>query len=99
MADLTFSTVARCLERFNFERVHAMMAVADWKWSLGSGPDDFRVPTIQEVKDQAERLLYAAVREEDTVATGGLVASYNDKHERASLTLKFVAAETWQEYK
>lgn len=98
MSDSTYSTITKCLERFNFERVHAMMVAVDWKWSISSGPDGFRVPTIQELKSQAERLLYAAVRDADTVASGGFVASYNVKHERASVTLRFVAAEAWQDY-
>ena len=98
MADLTFCTISKCLARFNFERIHAMMVATDWKWSIHSGEDGYRVPTVAELRDQAERLLYAAVRDADTVSCGGFEASYKVKHERAALALRFVACQAWQDY-
>lgn len=98
MADLTSATISKCLARFDFERIHAMMVATDWKWSIHSGEDGFRVPTVAELRDQAERLLYAAVRESGTVGSGGFEASYKVRHERAAVSLRFVAGQSWQDY-
>jgi len=98
MADLTGATISKCLARFDFERIHAMMVATNWKWSIHGGADGFRVPTVAELRDQAERLLYAAVRDRGLVASGGFEATYHDKHEKAALTLRFVAGQTWQDY-
>lgn len=99
MADPTYVTVQRVLASFDFERIHKMMVAADWKWSLDSGPDGFRVPDIQDLRNQAERLLYAAARHCDTVGSGGFEARYYVKHETAALTLRFIAGETWQDFR
>lgn len=96
--DCTYTTIMQCLERFDFERVHAMMTAVDWKWSVHSGEDGFRVPTISELRDQAERLLYHAVSAKDTVSSGGFEARYYNRHERATVSLRFVAAEIYQDY-
>ena len=98
MSDPTYSTIERCLERFNFERVHKMMIAVDWKWAINLHPDGARVPTIHELRDGAKRLLYAAVHGAGTISSGGFVASYHAKYGRACVTLRFVAAETWQNY-
>jgi hypothetical protein len=98
MTDATYSTIQRVLDGFNFERVYKMMVAVDWKWSLGSGPDGFRVPDLEDLRSQAERLLYAAVRDGDAVSSGGFKAAYNIKHKRASLSLVFEAASYWADY-
>ena len=98
MADFTYATIARCLAAFNFERVHTMMVAVDWKWSLGSGPDGLRVPDIQDLMNTAERLLYAAVRDQSTVSTGGFEARYWIRHERACISLRFVGAERHEHF-
>jgi len=98
MADLTYNTVSKCLANFDFERIHAMMVAVDWKWSLGSRPEDYKVPTVADLRDCAERLLYAAVRDRGTVGTGGFEASYTVTHERGKLRLMFVAFQNVEYY-
>lgn len=98
MADPTYYTVAKCLARFDFDRAHAMMVATDWKWSIHFSEDGFRVPTVAEIRDQAERLLYAAARRRGLVASGGFEADYEVKHERASLSLRFIACQARQDY-
>lgn len=98
MTDATYSTIQRVLAGFDFEKVHKMMVAVDWKWSLGSGPDGFRVPGLEDLRSQAERLLYAAVRDSDTVSSGGFKAAYSVKYERASLSLVFEATSHWADY-
>ena len=74
------------------------MVAIDWKWSLGSGPDGCRVPDLEDLRSQAERLLYAAVRDADTVSSGGFKAAYTVRHKRAILSLVFEAASYWTDY-
>lgn len=57
---------------FNFEKVHKVMEMLDWKWAMTK----FGVPTIEELKGEARRLLVEAANEETQVATGGLRAVY-----------------------
>lgn len=96
--DATYATVSQCLEAFNFERVHTMMVAVDWKWSVALGEDGYHVPTVEEIKSLAERLLYEAVSRRDTISSGGLEAKYFNRHERATLALRFVAAEIYRDY-
>ena len=98
MTDPTYVTVSKCLAHFDFERIHTMMVAVDWKWSLGSRPEDFKVPTVADLRDCAERLLYAAVRDKGTVGTGGFEASYTVTHERGKLRLMFIAFQNWEYY-
>jgi hypothetical protein len=96
--DCTYTTIRQCLSRFNFERVHAMMTATDWKWSIHGGEDGFRVPTIQELEDQAERLLFSAVSKKTAISTGGFRARCYEKYEKLAVSLEFVAAETHQDF-
>ena len=98
MTDPTFATVSRVVAGFNFKKVHAMMVAVDWKWSMDSSANGLLVPTIEELKSQAERLLYAAVSNRYCVSSGGFKACYSVKHERASLSLTFEAAAYWSDY-
>lgn len=98
MTDSTYVTVQRVLAGFNFEKIHKIMVAVDWKWSVGPGPDGCRVPDLEDLRSQAERLLYAAVRDSDTVSSGGFKAAYSARHERARLSLVFEAASYWTDY-
>ena len=57
---------------FNFEKVHKVMEMLDWKWVMTK----YGVPTIEELKGEARRLLVRAAVEETNVATGGFRAVY-----------------------
>ena len=85
------------LETFNFERVHVAMLALDWKWR-----DPLAVPTIARLKQRAKFLLETAYKEQITICTGGLQATYHPPIKDSSLlidsgpilSLSFVLTET-----
>lgn len=62
---------------FNFEKVHKVMEMLDWKWAMSR----YDVPTIEELKAEARRLLVEAATEETQVATGGFRAVYEKSND------------------
>ena len=55
---------------FDFEKVHDVMQYLDWHWvKVG-------VPTVEDIKAEAKRLLVDACYEKTIVSTGGLRATY-----------------------
>ena len=60
------------MNQFDFEKVQSVMEDLDWKWS----GTKFGVPTVEEMKREAERLLIDAVQEETSCSTGGFRAVY-----------------------
>jgi len=85
------------LETFNFERVHVTMTALDWWWT-----DPKAVPTIARLKKRAQILLETAYKEQITICTGGLQATYHPPIKDSSLlidsgpilSLSFVLTET-----
>lgn len=59
------------LDEFDFEKVHKVMVVLDWKWHNTDG-----VPSIGDLRRMARSLLQHVVssREINTAASGGLTA-------------------------
>jgi hypothetical protein len=83
------------LSNFEFEKVHKVMVALDWKWFVGD-PDVMRVPTIEEIKAEAYRLLidcYLTPTSRWMIATGGLRVNKDD----GLLQLQFVVDE-WDLY-
>ena len=62
------------LKNFDFERVHSIMNALDWKWAMVK--HDNGIPSVDELKAEAKRLLLAAATEKTQVATGGFRAVY-----------------------
>ena len=62
------------LKNFDFERVHSIMKMLDWKWAMVK--NDNGIPSVDELKAEAKRLLIAAATERTQVATGGFRAVY-----------------------
>ena len=62
------------MENFDFQKVHDVMEQLDWKWAMSKNG----VPTIDEMKHEAKRLLIDACVERTCVATGGFRAVYED---------------------
>ena len=60
------------MRNFNFEKVHKVMEILDWKWVMTK----YGVPTIEELRGEARRLLVEAANGETQVATGGFRAVY-----------------------
>lgn len=67
-----YEQIDTVLERFDFEKVHRVMQLLDWKWgNLGL---ELRVPTAQEIKCSAYGLMLEARRLDSNVSSGGLEA-------------------------
>jgi len=69
-----FDKIPQILERFNFQKVHEHMVRVDHKWVNG---DSYEVPSIEDLRATARRLLIAAAldpRETINHGTGGLMA-------------------------
>ena len=82
------------LKNFDFEKVQKIMTSLDWKW-CGTLHG---VPTVDEIKALAHRLLVDAIYENTTIATGGLRATYESKKDEddvSFLSLEFIVEE-WE---
>jgi len=62
------------LEDFNFQKIHDVMEQLDWKWVMTK----YGVPTLDELKREAKRLLIDACIERTCVSTGGFRAVYEE---------------------
>lgn len=80
--------IEEIMKNFNFKNVHEIMKYLNWKWSMGNGKH--KVPNLQEIQDEARRMLVDAVNG-CPYSTGGFEVSFND----GLLTLKFVLEEYW----
>jgi hypothetical protein len=83
---LTDLQVDYVINNFDFVRVYKTMVALEWYWYPHERP-----PTQGEMRELAENLLYRAIAEEGTLATGGFVASYKKKAQM--LTLTFIVDE------
>ena len=60
------------MENFDFERVHKVMDMLEWRW--GSAKNG--VPSVEELKKEAKRLLVTACSEKNHISTGGFKAVF-----------------------
>lgn len=72
LSETELAKIEDIIRDFNFEKVHKVMEMFDWKWAMTK----YGVPTIEELKGEARRLLVDAAVEETQVATGGFRAVY-----------------------
>lgn len=66
-----YELIMDCLDEFNFEKVHKVMFMLDWRYS-----DSKDVPTVEYLRKNARKYLIEVVREcldhrEYTIGTGG----------------------------
>ncbi len=61
----------------DFEKIHNHMSNVKWIWAT-SGRS---VPTIQEIKDTLEKLIYEVIDRKTTISTGGFIVRYNEYQE------------------
>lgn len=66
--------IQNIMEDFDFQKVHNVMKQLDWRWASTK----HGVPTIDEMKYEAKRLLIDACVERTCVATGGFRAVYEE---------------------
>lgn len=87
--------IAFIIERFDFEKVHAIMNLLDWKWGQSQS-----VPTIQELR-QASSDLMTKLLVYDTpvkISSGGFVAEKYFTEEGSFIGLYFKAVEFSSEW-
>ena len=65
------------MDNFNFQKVHDYMKSVNWRWAMSKEG----VPTIDELKKEARRLLVGAVKEKTNLSTGGFRAVYDTEDE------------------
>lgn len=57
MARKSYDMVNEVLAHFDFERVREVMGALNWTWA-GKG-----IPTMRDLKEEAERLMYCAIKQ------------------------------------
>lgn len=78
------------LDNFDFEQMNRVMVFMDWKW--GCGENAF-IPSVEDLKVEACRLLERTYMCEIGHSTGGFETEYSKGATKEILTLKFVAEE------
>ena len=91
---LSSSQVAKIhniLKNFDFEKVHAIMKGLDWKWAFAKDG----IPSVEELKDEAYRILIMACEEETHISTGGFKAVYETDNieDEPYIGLEFIVEE------
>lgn len=95
-----YMAVDDLIEKFDFDRVVKVMKALDWKWMIHSS-NEFRQPTIDEMKIQIQILFNSSISRMDRIdeassGSGGFVATCKKSASdycSYELTLEFVAAE------
>jgi hypothetical protein len=74
------------MENFNFENVHKVMEFLNWEWQ------DMGIPSISQLKLEAERLLLLAVsKKHKIIGTGGFEVL---RRKNGNISLYFVVEES-----
>jgi len=58
------------MDEFDFDRVHEIMVACKWGWSTGED-DDLEVPSGNEIRRTARRMLKQAVEEKHALVSSG----------------------------
>jgi hypothetical protein len=72
--EATYAHIERVLSNFDFEKVEKMMKAVDWKWRGPIMNGEFEVPTVEQMRSQAGRLMYIAINRGFDVSRGGFEA-------------------------
>ena len=84
----TKKKIKKILKHFDFDQVHGVMEHLNWGWKDTDG----KVPSIDQLKELAEKLLYEVSEKDEfyNISTGGFRAF---KYENGSLELEFVVTD------
>lgn len=82
--------IKEVMEFIDFEKIHNVMVHLDWKWGNFSNGNS-RVPSVEDLKEEAERLLREAWKKQCSIATGGFHVTYEKSEDEWSpgLGLRF----------
>jgi len=86
--------ITECLNSFNFEQVHKIMVILDWKYGRTEPPYYMEVPSIDRLKGFAEYLLRLSVQHRCDYSSGGFEVKYIVSYDASvKLRLCFVAVD------
>ena len=86
--------IIECLNSFNFEQVHKIMVLLDWKYAMPSPPYCAEVPSIERLKEFAQELLCLSVQHRCDWSSGGFEVKYIVSYDASvKLRLCFVAVD------
>ena len=77
LSDVERNKIDNIMENFDFDKVQSVMDYLDWKW-VGTKNG---IPTIDEIRDEAKRMLIDAAFEETPISCGGLKVTYENDDE------------------
>jgi hypothetical protein len=80
------------VDRVRWERIESIFSFLGWKWAI-VGTNEYRVPLVNDLKEQASRLCREAIWLKTTVSAGGLEAKYSELEDRRVLSLRLVISE------
>ena len=82
--------IIRIMGRFNFEKVQRHMAATNWKWH------DVGIPTVEQLKQHAERLLKSYHSGLMNSGSGGFTVR-TDSHQNPMLSFEVAHSDTYDE--
>lgn len=75
------SLIKEIMGSFDFEKVHEVMKFLNWKWASLSNEG---IPTVDQLRDEARKLLKEAWDKKSTISTGGFTARYHSEEDDGS---------------
>ena len=91
LSSIEIAKVKNIMKNFNFEKVHNLMKILGWKWVFAKDG----IPSVEELKDEAYRILITACEEETHISTGGFKAVYETDNieDEPYIGLEFIVEE------
>ena len=88
--------IEKIMREFDFALIHKVMVITDWEWAFG---DTDRIPTEEEIRANAKRILDAVVSSGRGLSTGGFEAGIDkDENGNPYLYLTFTLESQNSEY-
>lgn len=76
LSDIERRKIANVMENFDFYKVHKVMELLQWVWITCGEDGNSAVPTVGQMKAEANRLLIEAAYEKTIISCGGFKAVY-----------------------
>ena len=89
--------IKKIMKHFDFEKVHKVMELLDWKWKTEEG---LEVPSVKQLKKYAKKQLenvvdnYKKKHEDLYISSGG----FETRMEYGELYLRFIVEDMWKEF-
>ena len=89
--------IKKIMKHFDFEKVHRVIELLDWKWKTEEG---LEVPSVKQLKKYAKKQLenvvdnYKKKHEDLYISSGG----FETRIEYSELHLRFIVEDMWEEF-